>query len=178
MEEPYSIDVEQAVEEHADMVYRLALLKTGQPADADDVFSEVFLRLVKYRHKIKSAEHLKAWLLRVTINCCNDVHRSPWRKRRAELSDATAATLRASELDEPGQEPPDDAFGSRDLERGDLTAALARLTPQQRTVVHLFYFEGYATDEIAQITGERPSTVRSHLHRARKALKINLGAHS
>ena len=43
MEEPYSIDVEQAVEEHADMVYRLALLKTGQPADADDVFSEVFL---------------------------------------------------------------------------------------------------------------------------------------
>ena len=51
MEEPYSIDVEQAVEEHADMVYRLALLKTGQPADADDVFSEVFLRLVKYRQK-------------------------------------------------------------------------------------------------------------------------------
>ena len=53
MEEPYSIDVEQAVEEHADMVYRLALLKTGQPADADDVLSEVLLRLVKYRHKIK-----------------------------------------------------------------------------------------------------------------------------
>ncbi|MFR1638916.1 MAG: sigma factor-like helix-turn-helix DNA-binding protein [Eggerthellaceae bacterium] len=46
---------------------------------------------------------------------------------------------------------------------------LARLTPQQRTAVHLFYFEGYATDEIAQITGERSGTVRSHLHRARKA---------
>ena len=44
--------------------------------------------------------------------------------------------------------------------------------------MHLFYFEGYATDEIAQITGERSGTVRSHLHRARKALKINLGAHS
>ena len=61
---------------------------------------------------------------------------------------------------------------------GDLAAALARLTPQQRTAVHLFYFEGYATDEIAQITGERSGTIRSHLHRARKALKINLGAHS
>ncbi|WP_233789729.1 sigma-70 family RNA polymerase sigma factor [Eggerthella lenta] len=114
----------------------------------------------------------------MTINCCNDVHRSPWSKRRAELDDATLSTLRASELDEPGREAPDDAFGNRNLEPGDLAAALARLTPQQRTAVHLFYFEGYATDEIAQITGERSGTVRSHLHRARKALKINLGAHS
>ena len=67
---------------------------------------------------------------------------------------------------------------SRERFTDDLAAALARLTPQQRTAVHLFYFEGYATDEIAQITGERSGTVRSHLHRARKALKINLGAHS
>ena len=168
----------RAMDAWGDTVYRVALAQTGSPSDADDVYQDVFLRLLDSGTAFESPEHLKAWLLRVTINCCNDVHRSPWSKRRAELDDATLSTLRASELDEPGREAPDDAFGNRNLEPGDLAAALARLTPQQRTAVHLFYFEGYATDEIAQITGERSGTVRSHLHRARKALKINLGAHS
>lgn len=152
-----------------DTVLRLATSRMGSVADAEDVFQTVFMRLLQSRERFTDDEHLKAWLLRVTINCCNDVHRSPWSKRRAELDDATLSTLRASELDEPGREASDDAFGNRNLEPGDLAAALARLTPQQRTAVHLFYFEGYATDEIAQITGERSGTVRSHLHRARKA---------
>ncbi|WP_437178041.1 RNA polymerase sigma factor [Eggerthella sinensis] len=172
-----TVALEGAMERWGDTVLRLAVSRMGNAADAEDVFQTVFMRLLQAGEAFEDDDHLKAWLLRVTINCCNDVHRSPWRKRRAELSDATAATLRASALDEPGCEP-DDVFAARDLDRDDLAAALARLTDQQRTVVHLFYFEGYATDEIAQITGERPSTVRSHLHRARKALKINLGAHS
>ena len=155
-----AVALESAMERWGDTVLRLATSRMGSVADAEDVFQTVFMRLLQSRERFTDDEHLKAWLLRVTINCCNDVHRSPWSKRRAELDDATLSTLRASELD------------------GDLAAALARLTPQQRTAVHLFYFEGYATDEIAQITGERSGTVRSHLHRARKALKINLGAHS
>ena len=165
------------MERWGDTVLRLAVSRIGNAADAEDVFQTVFMRLLQAGEAFEDDDHLNAWLLRVTTNCCNYVHRFPWQKRRAELSDATAATLRASALDEPGCEP-DDAFAARNLDRDDLAAALARLTDQQRTVVHLFYFEGYATDEIAQITGERPSTVRSHLHRARKALKINLGAHS
>ena len=135
-----AVALESAMERWGDTVLRLATSRMGSVADAEDVFQTVFMRLLQSRERFTDDEHLKAWLLRVTINCCNDVHRS--------------------------------------LEPGDLAAALARLTPQQRTAVHLFYFEGYATDEIAQITGERSGTVRSHLHRARKALKINLGAHS
>ena len=138
------------MERWGDTVLRLATSRMGSIADAEDVFQTVFMRLLQSRERFTDDEHLKAWLLRVTINCCNDVHRSPWSKRRAELDDATLSTLRASELDEPGREAPDDAFGNRNLEPGDLAAALARLTPQQRTAVHLFYFEGYATDEIAQ----------------------------
>ena len=127
-----AVALESAMERWGDTVLRLATSRMGSIADAEDVFQTVFMRLLQSRERFTDDEHLKAWLLRVTINCCNDVHRSPWSKRRAELDDA----------------------------------------------VHLFYFEGYATDEIAQITGERSGTVRSHLHRARKALKINLGAHS
>ena len=55
-----------------------------------------------------------------------------------------------------------------------LERALATLSPKQRAVVHLFYYEGYSTTEIAGIIGDAPATVRSHLHRARKALRIEL----
>ena len=128
MEEPYSIDVEQAVEEHADMVYRLALLKTGQPADQNDVFSEVFLRLVKYRHKIKSAEHLKAWLLRVTINCCHRHQSSAWRRK-------------VFSMETYGREEPEQlqAFPSE----SPVFQAVQALPQAYRDVVQLYYFEQY-----------------------------------
>ena len=156
MEEPYSIDVEQAVEEHADMVYRLALLKTGQPADADDVFSEVFLRLVKYRHKIKSAEHLKAWLLRVTINCCHRHQSSAW--RRKVFSRETY-----------GREEPEQlqAFPSE----SPVFQAVQALPQAYRDVVQLYYFEQYTVRETASILGRPEGTVKSLLSRARGQLK-------
>lgn len=177
---PCAVDIvtlESAMERWGDTVLRLATTRMGNAADAEDVFQTVFMRLLQSSVRFKDDDHLKAWLLRVTVNCCNDVHRSPWNKRRSELGDAVVSSLRAPEPDEPGREP-EDEFAKRNLDHADLAAALARLTDQQRTAIHLFYYEGYATDEIAQITGERPGTVRSHLHRARKALKINLGAHS
>ena len=156
MEEPYSIDVEQAVEEHADMVYRLALLKTGQPADADDVFSEVFLRLVKYRHKIKSAEHLKAWLLRVTINCCHRHQSSAWRRK-------------VFSMETYGREEPEQlqAFPSE----SPVFQAVQALPQAYRDVVQLYYFEQYTVRETAAILGRPEGTVKSLLSRARGQLK-------
>ena len=159
MEEPYSIDVEQAVEEHADMVYRLALLKTGQPADADDVFSEVFLRLVKYRHKIKSAEHLKAWLLRVTINCCHRHQSSAWRRK-------------VFSMETYGREEPEQlqAFPSE----SPVFQAVQALPQAYRDVVQLYYFEQYTVRETASILGRPEGTVKSLLSRARGQLKVFL----
>ena len=156
MEEPYSIDVEQAVEEHADMVYRLALLKTGQPADADDVFSEVFLRLVKYRHKIKSAEHLKAWLLRVTINCCHRHQSSAWRRK-------------VFSMETYGREEPEQlqAFPSE----SPVFQAVQALPQAYRDVVQLYYFEQYTVRETGSILGRPEGTVKSLLSRARGQLK-------
>lgn len=156
MEEPYSIDVEQAVEEHADMVYRLALLKTGQPADADDVFSEVFLRLVKYRHKIKSAEHLKAWLLRVTINCCHRHQSSAWRRK-------------VFSMETYGREEPEQlqAFPSE----SPVFQAVQALPQAYRDVVQLYYFEQYTVRETVSILGRPEGTVKSLLSRARGQLK-------
>ena len=157
-------EVEAAVSRWGDTVLRLARSRMGNAADAEDVFQTVFLRLFQSGARFADDEHAKAWLLRVTVNCCNDAHRAPWRRRRAVFDEDAAKSV-------PAPEPPD-----ADDERLDqLQEALGRLTGRQRAAVHLHYFEGYSTDEVARITGERPATVRSHLHRARKALRIELG---
>lgn len=152
----YRVDVEQAVEEYADMVYRLALVKTGQRTDADDVFSEVFLRLVKYQGRIGSPEHLKAWLLRVTINCCNRHHTSFWRKR--VLSTETF----------PQEEP----SASQEFPSENYVLEAVRALPQEyRDAVHLYYFERYSVKETAQLLHKPEGTVKSLLSRARAQLK-------
>lgn len=152
----------KAVDDCGDTVLRLAMSRLGNRADAEDVYQTVFLKLFQSPLRFRDGDHLKAWLLRVTMNCCNDIRRSSWHKRRAELDDAAAATLVA---------PADDD----DEDDEELALALSKLTDAQRAAVHLFYFEGYSTDEIAHLTGERPATVRSHLHRARKSLRTELG---
>lgn len=154
---------DSAIDDWGSTVLRLAISRLGCHADAEDVYQTVFLKLFQTNTRFRDEEHLKAWLLRVTINCCNDAHRNPWRKRRSELDTTAIARLETPvKNDNDGDE--------------ELARALAMLTDRQRTAIHLFYFEGYATDEIAKITGERPATVRSHLHRARKTLRDELGA--
>ena len=74
-----------AVERYQDAVYRVALHALGSPQDADDAVQEVFLRLYTAQKTFESEEHLRRWLLRVTVNWCRDVPRSPWRRRTAPL---------------------------------------------------------------------------------------------
>lgn len=160
-------EVEAAVSRWGDTVLRLARSRMGNAADAEDVFQTVFLRLFQSGARFADDEHAKAWLLRVTANCCNDAHRAPWRRRRSAIDEDALSSIPAPE-----------GSGEEDERLDRLDAALARLSGKQRAAVHLHYFEGYSTDEVAKITGERPATVRSHLHRARKALRIELGGRS
>nr|WP_297171045.1 sigma-70 family RNA polymerase sigma factor [uncultured Agathobaculum sp.] len=139
-----------------DAVYRLAYCRLSSHADAEDVFQEVFLRLMQDTTVFHDAEHLKAWLLRVTITRCADLRRSAWFKRTAPLSAASSA---AAPL-------PDDYSA--------LWQAVHTLPDELRTVVYLYYVEGYHTEEIADLVGCRPATVRTRLHRARKQLKLDL----
>ncbi|WP_080803278.1 RNA polymerase sigma factor [Arabiibacter massiliensis] len=152
-------DVAAAIDSCGNAVLHLALCRTGSRADAEDVFQNVFLRLHQSAPKLESEEHLRAWLLRVTVNCCNDWHREARKHPRTAFDEAIAVEGRG---------------GLPDDEADELRRAVAQLPARQQTALHLFYFEGYSTEEVARITGERPATVRSHLHRARKTLKIML----
>ena len=67
-----------------------------------------------------------------------------------------------------------DVYPAPDGDSREVLEAVLALPPKQRAAVHLHYYEGYTTDEIAAILGQRPGTVRSHLSRARQALKEQL----
>lgn len=143
-------DVEEIIRRHGDMVYRLAVACLHSAADAEDVFQEVFLRLWRRPTGFASAEHEKAWLIRVTRNCACSL----WRQRTRQ------ATLPQHETAIPAQSNEESA----------LQEALLRLPKAYRAVIHLHYYEGYATEEIAKLLGRRPSTIRTQLTRARRLL--------
>lgn len=146
------LTLEQVIRTYADTVYRLAYAHMRNPADADDVFQDVFLKYAEKAPSFASEEHRRAWLIRVTVNRCRSHYRSNWWKRITPLEDAVHAAAPA----------PEDPM---------LDEALDKLPPKYRTVIHLHYFENYDTSEIAALTGQRASTVRAQLTRARRMLE-------
>lgn len=140
-------------EEYMDMVYRLAFHNLGSPHDADDVTQEVFLRLLRFGPEFESAGHARRWLIRVTVNECKRLIRSPWRRHTVALEDYAAAL----EWETP--------------EQSELFQAVMALPLKYRAPVYLFYYEGLSTDEIARALNRSPSTVRTQLARAREQLK-------
>lgn len=74
------ITTQAAIDRYADMVYRLALSQMKNTTDADDLFQEVFIRLVRHVQDLESWEHVKAWLIRVTINCAKKHYEQYWNR--------------------------------------------------------------------------------------------------
>jgi RNA polymerase sigma-70 factor (ECF subfamily) len=139
------------VNKYADMVLRLALTHLGNLADAQDVCQEVYIKLFKHQRPFNDSEHEKAWIIRVTINTCKDVIRSPWKKWFSPLE----------EVPLPNNDTPS-------MEVVTYVLALPR---KYRMVIHLYYYEGYKTAEIAELLDIQESTVRTQLKRAKELLK-------
>lgn len=154
----------RAMETHGDQLYRLALCRTQNPADAEDVYQDVFLRLLDQPAEDWDGEHLKAWLVRTALNRCADMHRFRLRRPALSLEELPEQAFRAGE----------DTAEQR-AELAALWAAVARLPGNLRMAVHLHYGEGYSTQEIAAILRCSPATVRTRLYRARGKLKDLLG---
>ena len=152
-----------AMEAHGAAVYRLALCRMQNPADAEDVYQDVFLQLLDQPDRDWDSEHMKAWLLRTTVNRCADLHRFRLRRPVLSLEDI------------PELARPDDDGSADRARRAELWEAVGRLPAALRTAVHLYYAEGYSTEEIAAMTDCPPATVRTRLRRARMKLKDLLG---
>lgn len=143
----------QIIEKHGDMVLRLAYNQTKNKTEAEDVFQEVFMRLIKNYEKIQDAEHCKAWLIRTTINCSKSIFLSGYYKHTTELEYES---------------------GKEDEHKSEVYYAVMALPKKYRSVVYLFYYEGYSIQEIASLLKKNENTIKTHLSRARDQLKTML----
>ena len=150
-------DFDAAVGRYQDMVYRVALHVVASPHDAEDAVQEVFLRLYTYKKPFDSEEHLRRWLIRVTVNHCKNILKSGWRKRRVSLEDVTEQPV----FDRPVEQ--------------ELYNTVLSLPEKYRTVLYLFYYEELPTAEVAHALGLGQSAVTTRLSRARALLKKELG---
>ena len=143
---------EQAVREHQDMVFRVALHCFANRQDAEDAVQEVFLRLYGRQEPFESPEHLRRWLVRVTLNVCRDISKSPWHRRTVSLEAC-----------------PEPVFSTP--ERGELYRAVMDLPVKYRMPLYLYYYEGYSVAEVGELLGLKVSTVQTRLARGRAKLK-------
>ena len=147
---------EEAVERYGDTVFRLAYSYLKNRADAEDVMQETLLKLYLARKPFQSPEHRRHWVLRVAVNECKRLLRSPWRRR----TDSLEAVPETAAWDTPAQ--------------SELFRQVMALPPKYRAAIYLHYYEGYAVREIAALMGANPSTVQTWLMRARGKLKLIL----
>lgn len=151
-------EVTRAIERYADTVQRICVLHLKNHADTEDIFQTVFLKYALSDAAFASAEHEKAWIIRVTLNACRDLLRSVFRSRTVPLAEA--------QLPAAGEESPG----------GEVLRAVMALPEKYRRVIYLHYYEGYTAPQIAQILRRNPNTVYTLLTRGRQRLRQKLEA--
>ncbi len=151
-------EAEALVQRWADPVLRVGYTWTGSPQDAQDVCQTVLLKLLTHPERFPDPERQRSWVLRVTINCCKDLKKSAWARRRVSMEAAAEAAVT---MPEPEESP--------------VLKAVLALPEKYRQAVYLRYYEEYGIDEIAALMGCRTSQVSTYLYRGKAKLRTMLG---
>lgn len=145
----------QLAQRYMDTIFRLAFSCLKNQADAEDVTQTVLLRLYQTDKSFEGDDHLKHWLIRVTLNECKKHWRSPWRR-----TEDIAGYI--------------DTLVFEDDRYRDLLRAVMKLDAKYRIVIFLHYYVGYTIEEISRLLKLPQGTVGTRMARARKWLKTNL----
>jgi len=149
-------EIAEIYRRHKDTVYRVCFAFMKTPAETEDAVQDAFLQLIKAGPAFESEEHEKAWLIRTAANICKNILRHWWRKRES-LEDY------------------ENLQGNGSIETDDVFGAVVGLPDKYKTVVYLYYYEGYDSVQISNILEKPQSTIRNHLHEARGVLREKLG---
>ena len=145
--------MQRVVEEYSSSLLRAAYSLLKNREDSEDAVQETFLRYMEKAPVFTSREHEKAWLLRVAVNISKNHLSSAWFRKRTDLKEDIPAL---------------------EQEEKEVLESVLKLPAKYRTVIHLYYYEGYSLSEISQILRSPLSTVTTRLSRARKKLAILL----
>lgn len=146
-------EVISAINKYSDMVYRIALTRTGTVENAEDIVQDVFLKYSEKMPKFENEEHRKAWLIKVTINLTKNFHNSGWNKKVVNL---------------------DESLMFENAEENNVFSVVCELPQNYKTVIYLMYYEGYKVREISNLMKSSEGTIKTWLYRAREILKEKL----
>lgn len=146
--------ISEQIEKFGNMIYRLGILYLKNEQDTQDMFQEVFLRLFEKQPVFESEEHKKAWLITVASNYCKNFLHTAWYRKTVPLDQLTGAIQDETDV--------------------ETITVLLELPIKYRQVLYLHYYEGYSTEEIANLLHIKPATVRTQLKRGRELLKTKL----
>ena len=152
----YKQQAERLTNTYADAILRLSYAYLKNTQDAQDVCQTVFVRLLTEPREFESGEHERAYIMRMAANACKDLLKSPWRRRTCDLE--ACAQVPAPETSD-----------------GSVLAAVNQLPAHYRSVIYLFYYEGYQASEIGEILGVPTATIHTRLARGRARLRELLG---
>lgn len=147
---------EEVMSRFSDMVFRVALSRTGNYNDAEDITQEVFLKYIQKDKKYEDWEHIKAWLIRVTANLSKNLVNSAWHRHTTTLEDGMDVEVESPEVSE-------------------ILEAVQQLPEKYREIIRLYYIKGYRVEEISRQLMMNESTVKTRLSRGRKKLREILG---
>ena len=150
-------DLEQTINEYSDMLYKICFLILKNENDVKDVLQETFIKYITKSPDFKSEDHKKAWLIKVSQNKCKEFLRFHKRHASVPLEEVEESISVTDGMD---------AYTSETL------SLIWNLKYKLKSVVILYYIEGYSVKEVAQILGISESAVKKRLERARKELRI------
>ena len=149
---PMDIEMQEVIDKYMGMLFRLCYIQLSNHADAEDAVSETMIRYMKKRPTFKEEEHRKAWILRTAINICRDMQRYNKRHQYVNLEDFYDYVA--------------------DQEDRTIITSLMNLPEKYKSVLYLYYIEGYKTAEISGMLEITPSAVRKRLQIGRKKLRM------
>ena len=147
------METQALAETYRDRLFAAAFQVCGNAADAEDAAQEALLRYHVSEKQFESEQHIRAWLLRVAINCAKNASRSFFRRNTVPLE-----TYMETLVFDSGE--------SREIFREVMS-----LPEKYRLVIHLYYYEDYTVAEIGRILGLTESNVKVRLSRGRQLLK-------
>lgn len=150
-------NIHTVIDKYSSLVLNVALQNTRDNFAAEDIYQDVFIKLIEKSISFESEEHLRAWLIRVTINESNNFFRSSFRRLTVPLLDNAVVYS---------------YFASDDHKM--LFDEIKKLRKNYRNVLYLYYYEEYTMEEIAEILGRKQNTINTWLRRARSELKKNM----
>ena len=144
---------------NVDTVYYVCYSFMKNKPEAEDMVQETFLRLISTGKQFENDRHEKAWLIVTASNLCKNALKRSWRREESMEDNPQLAAQTVKPHNE-------------------VLEAILSLPTDYKTVVYMYYYEGYSGEEIAKFLRCPHATVRTRLARARKLLKQMLGGES